>query len=213
MAYILLVGDAAGSVNALSAAIPATHSVRIANTGRSAVLAAAEGVTPALMLLADGAPVDLSIVDFVSMLGSLPATAHLSVARANLLFDGTAPPHVDWVTPPTPEAAQLAAGILLVYSERASVAYQAKARLRQRMIELSAKANRELIQYQVALQAAEWLNASPPLTKVVLRVMSVAEDRTQGLRQLRGQLVADAGMTLGAAEVERALEKLAEVLD
>lgn len=91
MPTILLVGDAAGSVHALSAAIPATHTVRLVSSGQAALKVAAEGSVPALLLLDSTAPVDLSVADFLSLLAAMPATAQVPVARISLLSDGTAP--------------------------------------------------------------------------------------------------------------------------
>jgi CheY-like chemotaxis protein len=213
MPTILLVGDAAGSVHALSAAIPATHTVRLVATGQAALMAAAEGPAPALLLLDTAAPVDVPVADLLSLLAAVPATAQVPVARVSLLADGTALPQVEWLTPPTPAAAELAAGILRVHAARTSSAHQAKDALRQRITDLSQQASRTLIQRQMAQQVARWLDAPPPVAEDVSRVMNEAADPVQGLRQVREHLTADTRHRLDAIEVERVLAKLSGMLD
>jgi CheY-like chemotaxis protein len=213
MPTILLVGDAAGSVHALSAAIPATYTVRLVATGRAALMAAADGSAPALLLLDTNAPADMPVAELRSLLAAVPTTAQVPIARVSLLADGTALPQVEWLTPRSSASADLAADILRVHLARTSTAHQAKASLRQRITDLSQNASRTLIQRQMAQQVARWLNAPPPVADVVARVMEGTEDPVQGLRQVRQQLTADPRRRLDAPEVERVLERLSGMLD
>jgi len=137
MPNILLVGDAAGSVYALSAAIPATHTVGVVTSPQAALMDAAEGFVPALVVLAATAPMDLTLPEFLSLLAAGPATAQVPVARMVLRGDGPAAPRVEWLTPRIAVAADVAAEALRVYAARASQRYQAIVALRQRMTDLS----------------------------------------------------------------------------
>jgi CheY-like chemotaxis protein len=208
MPTILLVGDAAGSVHALSAAVPATHSVRLVATGREALIAAATGVPPALLLLDASAPVDMPVAELVSLLAAVPTTAQVPVAQVSLLDDGTALPQVEWLTPRASASAELAQDILRVHVARTARSHEAKASLHVRMTDLSQQASRTLIQRQMAQQVARWLNAPPAMAEVVSRVISGDETSEQGLQQLRAQLRAEPRRRVDVAEVDRVLERL-----
>lgn len=208
MPTILLVGDAAGAVHALSAAIPATHSVRLVATGREALIAAAAGAPPALLLLDASAPVDMPVAELVALLAAVPATAQVPVARVSLLNDGTALPQVEWLTPRPSASADLAQDILRVHVARTSRSHEAKASLRVRMTDLSQHASRTLIQRQMAQQVARWLSAPPAMVEVVSRVISGDNTSEQGLQQLREQLRAEPKRRVDVAEVDRVLERL-----
>ena len=207
MPTILLVGDAAGSVHALSAAIPATHSVRLVATGREALIAAGAGVPPALLLLDASAPVDLPVAELVSLLAAVPTTAQVPVARVSHLSDGTALPQVEWLTPRASASGDLVQDILRVHGARTSRSHEAKASLRVRVTDLSQQASRTLIQRQMAQQVARWLNAPPAMTTTVTRVISGEDAAEHGLQQLRAQLGAEPRRRVDAAEVDRVLER------
>ena len=176
MPTILLVGDAAGSVHALSAAVPASHTVRLEATGRAALMAVANGPPPALLMLDASSPADLSVTELLSLLSAVPATAQIPVCRVSLMADGMAPPQLEWLTPPSAATADLAAGILRVHASRMGRAHEAKAALHQRVTDLSQQASRTLIQRQMAQQVARWLNAPPPVRDMVVRAMEGADD-------------------------------------
>lgn len=213
MPTILLVGDAAGSVHALSAAVPASHTVRLEATGRAALMAVANGPPPALLMLDGSSPADLSVTELLSLLAAVPATAQIPVCRVSLMADGMAPPQLEWLTPPSAATADLAAGILRVHASRMGHAHEAKAALHQRVTDLSQQASRTLIQRQMAQQVARWLNAPPPVRDMVVRAMEGADDLRQGLLSVRDQLSGDAGVRLDEAEVQRMLARLSGMAD
>lgn len=213
MPTILLVGDAAGSVHALSAAVPASHTVRLEATGRAALMAVARGPSPALLMLDAGSPADLSVAELLSLLAAVPATAQIPVCRVSLMADGLTPPRLEWLTPPSAATAELADGIVRVHASRMGRAHEARAALHQRVTDLSQQASRTLIQRQMAQQVARWLNAPPPVRDMVVRAMEGADDFRQGLLNVRDHLSGDAGERLNEAEVERMLARLSGMAD
>lgn len=213
MSTILLVGDMRGSYSAMTAAVPATHTVQLVATGQLALLAAAEDPRPVLLLLDTLAPVDMPAEILLSTLAAAPETANIPVARMSFFLDTGAPPRVFWLTSPPPDVAELADSILRVHNARMASAHEARLALKRRIEELTAQANRALMHHQAALQAAEWLNATPRVTAVITRVLGRTEVTQETLRELRGQLIAESGKTLDAADVARVLEKLAEVME
>jgi len=213
MPTILLVGDAAGSVHALSAAVPASHTVRLEATGRAALMAAAEGPSPALLILDAGSPADLSVAELLSLLAAVPATAQIPVCRVSLMTDGVAPPQLEWLTAPSAATADLGAEILRVHASRMGRAHEARAVLHRRVTDLSQQAGRALIQRQMAQQVARWLNAPPPVGDMVVRAMEGADDLRQGLLSVRDHLTGDAGERVNDAEVERMLARLSGMVN
>lgn len=183
MPTILLVGDAAGSVRALSAAVPASHTVRLEATGRADLMAA------------------------------VPATAQIPVCRVSLLADGVAPPQLEWLTPPSAATADLAAEVLRVLASRKGRAHEARAALHRRVTDLSQQAGRALIQRQMAQQVARWLNAPPPVGDMVVRAMERDDDLRQGSLSVRDHLTGDAGVRVNEAEVERMLAQMSGMVN
>jgi len=208
MPTILLVGDAAGSVQTLSAAVPVPYTVRLKVTGRAVLSAVVEGPPPVVVVVDAPGPVDLSIPELLALLAAAPSTARVPVARVSLFPGGQAPPYLEWLTPPTPEASELMATILQVHALRTASALEAKAALRRRVADLSQQASRALIQRQMAQQVARWLDAPPPVADLAIQTLNETEDWEQGLVQVRERLLGDARHQFNADDVERVLARI-----